>query len=271
MGILYIVSTPIGNMEDITYRAVRILNEVNLILCEDTRVTHKLLERYNIQTKTSSYHKFTDLSKVDEYISFIEEGHNVALVSDAGTPLISDPGDTLVAKSIEHNIKIEAIPGPCAFVTSLTLCGFDLREFTFFGFLPKKTSELKRFFENNKSINHPYAFYESPNRLIDTLKIINEIMPQRQICVSRELTKLFEENIRGTSEYLIDYFSQKQVKGEIVVVVDKAPVEIKEISDEDIIEALNKYINDGYSKKDAVKNVMKDLDLPKNRVYPLSI
>ena len=269
-GKLYIVSTPIGNLEDITYRAVRVLNECDLILCEDTRVTHKLLSRYEISTKTSSYHKWTDKSKVEEYIELIKEGQVIALVSDAGTPLISDPGDSLVAMCIEENIPIEALPGACAFVTAFTLSGFDLREFTFFGFLPKKTSELKEFFEKNKENPRPFAFYESPNRLLDTLKIINQIMPERKLCVSRELTKMFEENVRDIAENLITYFSEKPVKGEIVVCVDKAPEVVREITDDDILEVLNKFISQGMSKKDAVKATMKELDLPKNRVYPLS-
>lgn len=270
-GKLYIVSTPIGNLEDITYRAVRILGEADTVLCEDTRVTHKLLTYYGIETKTLSYHKWTDREKVAEYVNMIKNGHTIALVSDAGTPLISDPGDSLVAECLNENIKIEAIPGPCAFVTSLTLSGFDLREFAFFGFLPKKNSELKIFFEDRKNIPYPFVFYESPNRLMDTLEIIKEIMPERRLCVSRELTKLFEENVRGCAEEIINHFSQNRIKGEIAVAVDKAPEETKEITDEEIKNILEKYINEGMTKKDAVKETMKILSLPKNRVYPLSL
>ncbi len=271
MSKLYIVSTPIGNLEDITLRALRVLKEADLILCEDTRVTHKLLEKYNIETKTSSYHKFTDPKKVDEFIDMLKEGKSLALVSDAGTPLISDPGDSLVSRAIKEEIDIEALPGACAFVTALTLSGFDLREFAFFGFLPKKTSELRAFFESKKDLGMTWAFYESPNRLVDTLKIIEEIMPGREICVGRELTKLYEETPRGTAKELTDYFSQKPVKGEIVVVVDKALPIQKEITEEEILTALNRYISSGMSKKDAVKEVMKDLDLPKNRVYKIML
>ena len=271
MGKLYIVSTPIGNMEDITLRALRVLGEVDLILCEDTRVTHKLLEKYNIETKTSSYHKFTDSKKVHEFINMIKEGKNLALVSDAGTPLVSDPGDSMVSLAISENIQIEAIPGPCAFVTALTISGFDLREFAFFGFLPKKTSELKSFFESKKGLQVTWAFYESPNRLIDTLKIIDEIMPDRSLCVARELTKLFEEKPRGRARELTEYFSQKTVKGEIVVVVDKCVSLPKEVTDEEILSYLNKYISSGMSKKDAVLKVMKELSLPKNRVYKICL
>ncbi|MBQ0104478.1 MAG: 16S rRNA (cytidine(1402)-2'-O)-methyltransferase [Armatimonadetes bacterium] len=270
-GRLYIVSTPIGNLEDITLRALRVLKEADLILCEDTRVTHKLLEHYEINVKTASYHKFTDPQKTDYFITLLEEGKNLALVSDAGTPLISDPGDTLVAKCIEKGLKTEAIPGACAFLTALCLSGFDLREFSFFGFLPKKTGELKDFFEKHKNLPHPFAFYESPNRLLATLGIIGEIMPERQLSVSRELTKLFEESPKSTARELIDYFSEKAIKGEIAVVVDKASPETEEITDEDIIALLKKYTREGSTKKDAVKSVMKDLSLPKNRVYPLSI
>ena len=252
-------------------RALRVLKEVDLILCEDTRVTHKLLVKYNIDTKTSSYHKFTDPKNLDEFIDMLKEGKSLALVSDAGTPLISDPGDSLVSRAIEEGIDIEAIPGPCAAVTALTLSGFDLREFAFFGFLPKKTSELKAFFESKKTLELTWAFYESPNRLVDTLKIIDEIMPDREICVARELTKLFEETPRGKAKELIDYFSQKPVKGEIVVVVDKALSVQKEITDEEITELLNNYISSGMSKKDAVKEVMKDLYLPKNKVYKIML
>jgi len=271
MGILYIVSTPIGNLEDITLRAIRILKEVDLILAEDTRVTKKLLNHYEIDTKVTSYHKFTDNVKIDSFIEILKSDQNISLVSDAGTPLISDPGDNLIKQVINENIRMEVIPGASACISSLVMCGFDLRAFTFYGFLPKKTGELKKFFIDNVNLPHPFCFYESPNRLVDTLKVVDEIIPDRLVCVSRELTKMFEENIRGTAKELIEYFSQKQVKGEIVVVVDKAIIKEVEISDEYIKEMLEEFIQSGNSKKDAIKLCMGKTKLPKNRVYNLAM
>jgi len=272
-GTLYIVGTPIGNMEDITFRAVRILKEANLIVAEDTRNTRKLLIHYDIHTKAISYHKFSDDSKVNMIINTLKKGDNIALVSDAGTPCVSDPGNELVARSIKENIKIDFIPGACASLAALVLSGFDLSKgFAFLGFPPRKTSELRCFFESNKNLPYAFCIYESPHRLLKTLSIIQDVMENnRLISVSREITKLFEENVRGSAEELISYFSAKEIKGEIAIVIDFCNEnEEKQITSDEIKSLLEDFVKKGYSKKDSIKLCAEKLKISKNLVYEIA-
>ena len=220
MGRIYLVPTPVGNLEDITHRAVRVLKEVDLILAENTRHTAKLLKHYGINTRMTSHHKHNEHRTVNQIVKRIDSGENVALVTDAGTPAISDPGFLLVRESIKTEIEIECLPGPTAFVPALVNSGLPSDRFCFEGFLPQKKGRQKRLKELAEE-TRTMIFYESPHRLVKTLNQFAEYFgSDRQASVSRELTKIYEETQRGTLEELIDYFSSKQVRGEIVIVVD---------------------------------------------------
>jgi 16S rRNA (cytidine1402-2'-O)-methyltransferase len=225
MSTLYIVSTPIGNLEDITLRALRILKEVDLILCEDTRVTKRLLDRYEIQKPTMSYHAQSKLAKTEKVLSLLEEGKSLALVSDAGTPTISDPGCLLVAQVREHfgdAINIVPIPGPSAVLSALAVSGFPTSEFLFLGFLPHKKGRETLFREIGAS-KRTVVFYESPHRITKTLESLqSHLIPKRRITVSREITKIHEEHIVGEPEEVVAHFAAHpdRVRGEFVVVVE---------------------------------------------------
>ena len=240
MTTLYIVATPIGNLEDLTSRALRILKEVDLILCEDTRVTKKLLERYNIKTQTLSYHQHSKLQKIDYILSLLKQGKNLALVSDAGTPGISDPGNKLInlitrpgrvvdeAKSSSpsslpqveaRSVKIVPIPGPSAVTAAASVSGFPMDRFLFLGFPPTKRKR-KKFFVEVINSKYPVIFYESPYRIIKTLKELSFLVGNREIVVCRELTKKFETIYRGTIEEVLNQLEKSEIKGEFVVVVE---------------------------------------------------
>lgn len=221
----YIVATPIGNLEDITYRAIRTLSEVDTILCEDTRVTRKLLQHYNIETSTESYHAQATNSKEDSIIRRINEGLTFAMVSDAGTPTISDPGVRLIARLWDEcpDLKITSIPGASALITGITTTGFVGNQFTFYGFLPHKKGRNKIFDEMQNS-SRMSIFYESPHRLIKTLAELSErFSTSRNIAVGRELTKMFEETIRGTAIEVYQFFidNPDHIRGECVIIIDK--------------------------------------------------
>ncbi|MCI5050909.1 MAG: 16S rRNA (cytidine(1402)-2'-O)-methyltransferase [Candidatus Pacebacteria bacterium] len=222
----FIVATPIGNLEDISFRAIRILQEVDIILCEDTRVTKKLLQHYDIQTPTESYHAQASLTKEDSIIERMDNGVTFALVSDAGTPTISDPGVKIIQRiyeEFEGTVSIQSIPGASALITALTTTGFTGNQFTFFGFVPHKKGR-STLFEQIKNTEHISVFYESPHRIMRTLKDLAERFDiHRHIAVCRELTKLYEEIVRGSAEEVYAFFidNPEKIKGEFVVVVDK--------------------------------------------------
>jgi 16S rRNA (cytidine1402-2'-O)-methyltransferase len=219
-GKLYIVPTPIGNLEDMTYRAVRILKEAELILAEDTRISLRLLEHYGIQNKLRSHHKFNEHGTVRDIAIKIEEGISVALISDAGTPGISDPGFLLVRTCLENGIEVECLPGATAFVPALVNSGFPCDRFVFEGFLPQKKGRQKRL-SALKEENRTIILYESPFRLVRLLEeMTGAFGNKRRCCVSRELTKMYEENVRGTIAEVLSHFREKPPKGEIVVVVE---------------------------------------------------
>jgi len=228
MGILYIVGTPIGNLEDITKRALRILSEVDLILCEDTRNTKVLLDHYQIKTPTLSYHQHSRLKKTEEIISFLREGKNIALVSDAGTPGISDPGNQLAESAISgsgDNIKITPIPGPSALTAIASISGFPTDRFLFLGFPPVKKKRNK-FFEEVINSKYPVIFYESPYRILKTLNELNFLytrykIQDTKIVVCRELTKKFETIYRGTAAEIIRSLEKEGIRGEFAVIVKK--------------------------------------------------
>jgi 16S rRNA (cytidine1402-2'-O)-methyltransferase len=219
-GVLYVVSTPIGNLEDITFRAVRILKEVSTIAAEDTRHTRKLLAHYRIDTPLTSYHDFNKEEKTDLLISLIKEGRSFALVSDAGTPTISDPGYYLITKAINAGVTISPIPGPSAFVAALSVSGLPSDRIAFEGFLAKKKGKRGNQLEALKEEHRTLLFYESPHRIVALLKAIQQLFGERRVAVGREITKVYEEIIRGHVSEVISYFEKKTVKGEIVLVVD---------------------------------------------------
>ncbi len=223
MPTLYIVATPIGNLEDITFRAVRILGEVDVVLCEDTRVTAKLLQRYEISKPLVSYHSQSKLSKTEKIFEFLSEGKNLALVSDAGTPCISDPGVMLVSQVREKfgdEVKIIPIPGASAVISALSASGFPSSEFLFLGFLPHKKGRETLFKEIAVS-ERTVAFYESPHRILKTLESLKKFAPEKKVIVARELTKIYEEMPFGSAEELLARFTEHPdtVRGEFVVLV----------------------------------------------------
>lgn len=226
MANLFIVATPIGNLEDISLRALRILKEVDIVLCEDTRKTKKLLSRYSINTSVLSYHQHSQIKKVNYIAELLEKGKNLALVSDAGTPGISDPGNKLIELLVEKNIDLTIIPipGPSALITAASVSGFPMDKFTFSGFPPNKKKRNK-FFEELLKIKLPVIFYESPYRIIKTLEEMNNKFQEKncktQIMVCRELTKKFETIYRGTIEEVIKSIKDDKIKGEFTVVVIK--------------------------------------------------
>lgn len=215
---LYIISTPIGNLSDITYRAVETLKEVDLIIAEDTRRAGKLLKHYDIKTKAISFHEHSSTKKEDAILNMLEEKKSIAMISDAGTPLISDPGYTLVKKCFEKNIQTIPIPGASAPIAALVASGCTTNQFTFYGFLSKKKNERRKIFENIKENNTTSIFYESPYRIINTLEILNEVMPDRYVCIAREITKRHEEFVKGKINKII---SKVKPKGEFTIVIEK--------------------------------------------------
>ena len=223
MGNLYIVATPIGNLEDITLRAVRVLREVDLILCEDTRESRKLLNHYEIKTPTESYHAQSNLSKIDRVISLLKEGKNLALVSDAGTPSISDPGSLLIKKIREElpEVNIYTIPGASALTAAFSISGITGGEFVFLGFLPHKKGRETLFKEIANS-NRPYIFYESSHRILKALESLDKFAPHKKVHIARELTKMFEEFLSGSADELLKILTKDKNKqrGEFVVLIE---------------------------------------------------
>jgi 16S rRNA (cytidine1402-2'-O)-methyltransferase len=226
MAYFYVVGTPIGNLEDITLRAISILKSVNLILCEDTRTTGILLKKYGIEAPLMSYHIKSKLSKIKDIIKLLEEGKNIALVSDAGTPCISDPGSLLISeirKKIEElktEIKIRAIPGASALTSAYSISGIKGGDFTFLGFLPHKKGRETLFKEISKS-ERTMIFYESPHRIMKTLESLNKFAPDKEIFIAREITKIFEEDIKGKASEISEFFknNKEKIKGEFVVII----------------------------------------------------
>lgn len=220
IGVLYIVSTPIGNLEDITLRALRILKEISLIAAEDTRLTRKLLTHYNISTPTVSYYEHNRFARIPKIIDHLNTGKDVAVVTDAGTPGISDPAYKLIRAAIESGSRIEAIPGPSASITALTASGLPTDRFIFEGFLPRKKGRKAKL-ARLSAIEATVIFYESPKRIVRTLKDILEFMGDRPAVIGRELTKLHEEMIRGNVSKLLSHFTQKTPRGEFVIMIGK--------------------------------------------------
>ena len=275
-GKLYLVPTPIGNLKDITLRALETLKEADIIAAEDTRQTLKLLNHFEIKKTMISYHKFNEQSKSDKIIDLLMEGKNVALVSDAGTPGISDPGSVVVERCIEKMIDFEVLPGATAITTALVYSGLDTTKFLFRGFLPRENKDRKIIVDELLQSQETLIFYEAPHRLLDTLTFLLDAFGDRKIAVCRELTKIYQEIYRGSIKEAIQYFIEKKPRGEFVLVLEGKKLEdIKEEKKEvwinlSIEEHILKYINDGINKKDAIKLVAKERELPKSEVYKFS-
>lgn len=259
---LYIVSTPIGNLEDITYRAVNILKEVTHILAEDTRVTGVLLKKYNIDTKMISLHEHNEFEKTDLVVNLLNEG-DIALVSDAGTPLVNDPGSILVKEVIKQGFNVSSIPGASAFLAGLVASGISSETFTYLGFLPRKDSKQKEFLNNYKLSNETLIVYESPNRINKTLKNLMEVFSNRSVTIGRELTKIFETYTRTT---LLEASKMEWItRGEYVIIIEGNNEEIDE--NLSISELVAYYLDLGYDEKEAMRNTAKRLGISRRDVY----
>lgn len=275
-GKLYLVPTPIGNLKDITLRGLETLQEADVIAAEDTRQTLKLLNHFEIKKSLISYHKFNEQNKSDKIIELLIEGKKVALVSDAGTPGISDPGSVIVQRCIEKNLDFEVLPGATAITTALVYSGLDTTKFLFRGFLPRENKERKAVTDELLQSQETLIFYEAPHRLVDTLSFLFDTFGNRRIAVCRELTKLYEEIYRGNLSEAVQHFEEKKPRGEFVLVLEGKKLEdIKEEKREtwidlSIEEHIVKYINDGMNKKEAIKLVAKERELPKSEVYKFS-
>ena len=271
-GLLYIVATPIGNLEDITLRAIRILKEVELIAAEDTRHTKKLLNAYKIETPLISLHQHNEREKSELIIAKMKGGMNVAYVSDAGTPCVSDPGYQLVSFAQAQNIRIVPIPGPSALITAMSAAGIPADNFSFCGFLPARENQRRLFLESLKDNERTIVFYESPTRFISTLKDIYGILGNREIVVARELTKIFEEIKRGEVIDFIKYYGENKIRGEFTVIlrsVKKTPIYY---TDEEIEKKLMLLWEDeNISLRDAVNQVVEKTGLQKKKVYDLAL
>ena len=261
---LYLIATPIGNMEDITYRAINILKNVSVIFSEDTRVTNQLLSYYNIKNKLISSHQYNEKENIDKLLKYLNDGQDVGLVTDRGTPIISDPGYYLAQAAINNNYNVVSIPGATAFVSALITSNIEAQPFTFIGFLNSKQSKRRKELENLKNHKYTLIFYESPHRLIDTLNDMLKIMGNRNIAISREITKKFEEIYRGTISDVINEL--EVVKGEFVIVVE-GNKDVNDFSNLSILEHVDLYIKNGYDAKEAIKKVAHERKLNKNEVY----
>lgn len=266
-GKLYIVATPIGNLEDITLRALRVLKEADVIAAEDTRVSRKLLSHYDIHTQMTAYHQHSKGQRSEEIVEMLVEGKTVALVSDAGTPGISDPGHELIALCIAAGVSIESVPGPTAMIPAVVVSGLSTAHFAFDGFPPRKDSDRRAFFRSLSSETRSIVLYESPLRLGKTLQAILRELGDRRISVAREVTKLFEEIFRGSVSEAIEHFAGK-VRGEIVVVIEGGVTE-EAIGDVDALLSarLSELMGSGISERDAVRQCAVELKLPKRVVY----
>jgi len=274
-GTLYIVATPIGNLEDISLRALRVLKEVAVIAAEDTRVTRKLLAHYDIHTPMTAYHQHSKGRRAEEIIERLKRGEDVALVSDAGTPGISDPGHELIRFAIDEGITITSVPGPTAMITALVVSGLPTSHFTFDGFPPRKESERKAFFRGIKSDPRTIILYESPLRLLPTLKTALSELGDRRAAVVREATKMFEEVFRGTLTEVIARFTEHKAKGEIVIIIEGAGPEeaatAQETGAETVEERLKTLMAQGMTERDAIRQTAAEMKLPRREVYAVAI
>lgn len=272
-GKLYLCATPIGNLEDITYRVVRTLKEVDLIGAEDTRNSIKLLNHFEIKTPMTSYHEFNKYDKAKVLVEMMQQGKNIALITDAGTPGISDPGEELVRQCYEAGIEVTSLPGAAACITALTMSGQQTRRFCFEAFLPHDKKEKAQILETLKNETRTIVLYEAPHRLVKTLQELDKTLGNRSITLCRELTKRYEEGIKTTISDALLMYQKKEPKGEYVLVVEGKSFEelkqeqMKEWEKMTVTEHVEHYIRQGYDKKDAMKLAAKDRGVSKRDIY----
>lgn len=267
-GTLYVVATPIGNLEDITLRALRILKECDIIAAEDTRRTKKLLSAYGIATPLTSLYDQNEARKSPSLIAQMQSGKTIAYVSDAGTPAISDPGYILVREAVAHSIHVVPLPGPSAVITSLSASGLPTDSFVFYAFLPSRSGKRRQFLTSIREEEKTMVFYESPNRLISTLLDIHTIMGDRRVVIFRELTKIYEEVFRGRVAAILNSLKERKIKGEITIIIEGAEKSAPEFSPEKIhkrYEALHR--DTGFSTRDIVNIIASEMGLSKKDVY----
>ena len=264
---LYMVGVPIGNLDDITLRAIKTLQKIEVIYCEDTRVTKKLLNHFDIHKPLRSYHTFNENEITKDVLEFIRKGQNVAIVSDAGMPIISDPGFLAVREAIKMDIDVVVVPGPSAFITALVGSGIASNRIVFTGFLNSGDHKRKKELEKLKDIEETLILYESPHRIKETLMMLDELMPNRHICLARELTKPYEEYLHGTPHEILEVIDE--IKGEIVLVIEGATR--KEMKEDLIASTIEKhmqyYLEQGLDEKNAMKMVAKDRGVSKSQIY----
>jgi 16S rRNA (cytidine1402-2'-O)-methyltransferase len=267
-GLLYVVSTPIGNLEDITYRAVRVLKEVDWIACEDTRTTRRLLDHYRIQTPTISCHEHNEAARTIELVGRLQAGEKGALVSDAGTPLLSDPGFRVVRAAALAGIRIEALPGPSAILAALVISGLPTDQFHFAGFLPAKAGQRRRTLEALRDEVATLVIYEAPHRIVEALEDIAEVLGPRDVVVARELTKMHEEVLRGKpAEIRSDLEGRESIRGEFVILIARASEPVPD--ETPLEEAVESLVRSGTDRMDAMKTVARRRGLSKREVYKL--
>jgi 16S rRNA (cytidine1402-2'-O)-methyltransferase len=265
-GILYLVATPIGNLEDITLRALRILKEVDLIACEDTRHSRKLLNHYGITTALTAYHQHNEEPKAEKLLEKLQDGKSIALISDAGTPGISDPGYRIVVACRNASLPVVAIPGPSAVISALAISGLPTDAFVFAGFLPARSTARREALTRLRAEQRTTLFYEAPHRLGETLaEIVEELGAEREVAVARELTKMHEELVRGRAEEVQQHFAAKDIRGEIVLLI--GPATAAETPTMTVKEALAQLLAEGMLLRAAVKQVAKAYGLPGDEVY----
>lgn len=272
-GKLYLCATSIGNLEDITYRVLKTLREVDLIGAEDTRHSIHLMNHFEIKTPMTSYHEYNKVEKAKILVEQMKEGKNIAIITDAGTPGISDPGEEIVRQCYEAGIEVTSIPGPAACITALTMSGLNTRRFAFEAFLPTEKKERQRILEELKNETRTIVLYEAPHHLIRTLKELQKILGDREMTLCKELTKIYERAEKSTIEKLIEKYEETEIKGEYVLVIQgRSFEEIKKEEQEvylqiSIEEHMQKYLSRGMDKKEAMKQVAKDRGISKREVY----
>jgi len=274
MGMLYLVATPIGNLEDITLRALRILKEVDLIACEDTRYTARLLNRYAIDTPRESYHQFNEASRAPQLLQMLRDGKNIALVSDSGTPLISDPGYELVFCCRKEGIKVVPVPGPSAAIAALIGSGLPTEAFFFAGFLPARGSQRKRRLQELTGIPATLIFYEAPHRLLSSIEDMADILGPRRACLARELTKMHEELLHGTLPELLENLQARpRIQGEITIVIEQGEtVQVFTVFPESIKQHLDEVMKKtGLPRNEALKSVARQRGISRKEAYNLLI
>lgn len=273
-GILYIVATPIGNLDDITFRALSVLKSVDIIAAEDTRVSSVLLNKFDIKNKLVPNHKFNEKKSADYFINELSAGKSIALISDAGTPCISDPGYILVEAAVENNIEVVGVCGACAAVTAISVCGFDCKSFAFMGFFPREKKDVEKLFKKLNGDVNVYVFYESPKRIKDTIKLFCDKLPQARICLCNDISKKFERIYRGSPFEVLNELTENPLseKGEYTIVI-----EFKQVAAEEkqplSLEALlvDEVVKNNVSLKDAVANLSKKIPNSKKEIYQASL